>query len=282
MKLLVIDMGYWTRVIKNLLLLVISLVVIFASFKLAIFYIPFLIGFIISVLIEPIIKGVSKITKWNRKTSAIIIVLLIFTIIIGLITWGIISIVTESSNLLSGLNSYVEKIYNQIQKYITKLETNNIEIPEQLISLLENGAVDILQTISKHTANILTNVLQKVTLIPITFVYIIITVLSTYFICTDKFYILDQMEHHFPKLWVKKFGSEVRKILNSLGNYLKAEVIMIFISFLIILTGLGIGRICGLNIEYPLLSALRHSLCRCTSNFRSRNGHDTLGNNFSI
>ena len=40
---MIIDVGYWTRILKNILLFTISLVLIFLSFKLAIFYTPFLI-----------------------------------------------------------------------------------------------------------------------------------------------------------------------------------------------------------------------------------------------
>lgn len=40
------------------------------------------------------------------------------------------------------------------------------------------------------------------------------------------------------------------------GCYLKAESILIFVSFVISLIGLYIFKIIGLNIEYPLLAAL--------------------------
>lgn len=34
---MIIDVGYWTRITKNILMLILSLVLIFLSFKLAIF-----------------------------------------------------------------------------------------------------------------------------------------------------------------------------------------------------------------------------------------------------
>lgn len=271
-------MNYWTRVIKKVWIFAISLLLIFLFLKLAIFYIPFLIGFIISIIIEPLIKIVSKKTNLERKTSAIIVLLIIFSILLGLIIWGIISVVTESTNLLQGLNVYIEKIYNQIQYFITKLE---IELPTQFIDLIENSTTQFITATSEYISNLLTTILQKATLIPIAFIYVIITILSTYFICTDRFFILDQMEHHFPKLWIKRFGAHLKEIIRSLGNYLKAEVILILISFFIILIGLYIGKFCGLNIEYPLLSAIRDSFCRCTSYIRRRNCYVTMGNPLS-
>lgn len=98
---MVIDMNYWTRVIKRIAVLLFSLVLIYFSFKLAIFYIPFLIGFLISQLMDPLIKYVTKKTGMNRKTSAIWVLLIAFTILIILIVIGIITIVSESSRFIT-------------------------------------------------------------------------------------------------------------------------------------------------------------------------------------
>ena len=98
---MVIDMNYWTRVIKRIAVLLFSLVLIYFSFKLAIFYIPFLIGFLISQLMVPFIKYVTKKTGMNRKTSAIWVLLIAFTILIILIVIGIITIVSESSRFIT-------------------------------------------------------------------------------------------------------------------------------------------------------------------------------------
>ena len=40
---MVIDMNYWGKVLKNILVLTISIIGVYLGFKLAIFYLPFLI-----------------------------------------------------------------------------------------------------------------------------------------------------------------------------------------------------------------------------------------------
>ena len=67
---------------------------------------------------------------------------------------------------------------------------------------------------------------------------------------------LDQIEHHIPKKWSKKILIHIREISSSLGAYLKAQVILILISFVISVIGLYIYKFIGLNIEFPLLVAL--------------------------
>lgn len=48
----------------------------------AVFYMPFLIAFIIAVMVEPFIKWVHKKTKFTRKASAIIVLALVFAVIV--------------------------------------------------------------------------------------------------------------------------------------------------------------------------------------------------------
>ncbi len=80
--------------------------------------------------------------------------------------------------------------------------------------------------------------------------------MALYLICVDKVYILDQIEHHFPKKWVFRLGKHIRELIKTLGGYLKAEATLILISFVISLIGLYILKFANFNIEYPLLMAL--------------------------
>lgn len=279
---LVIDMGYFTKVIRKLLILIITLIAIYLSFKLALFYMPFLIGFIISLLIEPVIKFVNKKTKLTRKASAITVMLCIFTILITLIVFGAITLITESSNLLQSLNIYIEKIYNQIQRYINTIEFDRMEIPSQVISIVQTSTNNLLDFISKWISSFLTSIIQGITSLPIIGIYIVITILSTYFICADKLYILDQLEHHFPRIWVKKFGMHLKKLIATLGGYLKAEATLILISFIEVLIGLYIFKWIGLNVGYPLLAALGIAFVDALPILRLWNCNDTLGHNISL
>ena len=87
-------------------------------------------------------------------------------------------------------------------------------------------------------------------------IYFGITVLALYFISVDRIYILDQMEHHLPKSWMKKIGEHFRELVQSLGSYLKAQATLILVSFIISLIGLYLLKFMGFNIAYPLLMAI--------------------------
>ena len=85
----------------------------------AVFYMPFLIGFIIAIIVEPIVKWFAKKTKIDRKPSAIIILILVFAVIVGILAWGIAVLIDEGANLLKMINESVGdgyRIYSRIDR----------------------------------------------------------------------------------------------------------------------------------------------------------------------
>lgn len=253
---MVVDMNYWGKVMRNILVLLLSIIAVFLGFRLAIFYMPFLIAFIISLLLEPMIKFIMKKTKLKRKTSSIIVFILAIAIIIGLLTWGITSLISEASNLLSNFNEYADNAYNMIQGVISRIDFSKIQIPDNVMNTIQKSAIEFLGTFTNWAKNALNGLVGFITSIPTIGIYVAVTLLALYFICVDKIYMLDQLEHHLPETWVKKIGVHLKGLVQSLGGYLKAEVILVIISFVISLIGLYIFHFAGLNVQYPLMIAL--------------------------
>ena len=253
---MIIDMGYLSKVFKRIILLLFSILLLFFAVKLSIFYMPFLIAFIIASLIEPIIRFVKKYTKFQRKTSAIIVLATFSIIIIGMIVWGTTVLISESSELLRSLNIYTDKIYNLFQSFMGNINFEKFNIPPEVTQLLQNSTEDLLSVVSNWIKEFLNSIIQLITSLPTIGIYIVISLLATYFICADRLYILDQIEHHFPKKWVKKLTMHLKQLLSSLGNYLKAEAILVIIAFFQVLIGLFILQKMGMNVEYPLLAAI--------------------------
>ena len=240
---MIIDMSYWTRVFKRIVYVILILIGLYLAFKLSIFYLPFLIAFIISLIMEPAIKFLMKKIKITRRLSAIILFIIVSLIILGALSWGIVTLISEASNLLDDLNFYVEKIYK-------------LHLPAEVKEIFNNSTGSVIETITNWIRNFLNSLMGIVTSIPNIAIYFAITVMALYFMCVDKIYILDQIEHHLPKIWVMKLGRHMRELIKTLGNYLKAEATLVLVSFIISVIGLYILSFAGFKIEFPLLIAL--------------------------
>ena len=213
----------YLEILKKCLIAIIFILIFYLACRLCIFYIPFLIAYIISLIIEPIIKFLNKRTGLSRKTNSIIVLVCIFGIITILIVFGGVKLISETTNLLAGLNTYLEKTINFINDKTSQINFENLKISKEVRSIFENSTNDFLSTITNYIKNLLNKILQYITSIPNMFINIIITILATYFITSDKFYILDRMEHHLSKKMVGKIRKHVKQITTTFHDklYLK-------------------------------------------------------------
>lgn len=253
---MIIDLGYWTKVLKRILLTVLTIIGLYLAFKLSVFYMPFLIAFIISILIEPLIRYVKRKTNLTRKTSAILVLAIVSLLIITLIALGIVTLIDEASNLLKGINEYYDEIYAKIQNIVNGFNVSSLQLPQDVQNIVQSSVSQVLDKVSRWVQELLTSFLNSLTAIPTIAIYIGVTLLSIYFICADRLYILDQLEHHLPQIWVKKLGVHIKELTIALGNFLKAEIILVFIAFIQVLVGLYLFKFMGFNIQYPLLAAI--------------------------
>ena len=274
---MIFDVSYWTRVFKRILYVVFILLGLYIGLKLSVFYMPFLVAFIISLMVEPAIKFIMRKTNLTRRTSSIIIFVIVSLIILGTLTWLIITLFSESSSLLQGLNNYFDKAYIQFQSLISKFNYDKIHLSSEVLSVIENSTEDLLTTASNWLRGALTGLINFITSLPSIAICIGITVVALYFICVDKIYILDQIEYHLPKVWVKKIRVHLKDLIDSLGGYLKAEATLILVSFIVSLIGLYILEFSGFNVQYPLLMALFIGFVDALPILRIRNSNDSMG-----
>ena len=253
---MIINIPYWTKVVKNILYVALLVIGLYLALKLSIFYMPFLVAFIISLIIEPLIKFIMRKTNLTRRTSSIIIFIIVTIIIVGILAWIIITLFSESSSLLQGLNDYVDKASIQIQGFIEQFHFDKIKFSDEILTIVQESSGDFLQTISSWLKNALNSLINLVTKIPEIAICVGITILALYFICVDKIYILDQIEYHLLKVWVKRLTNHLKDLIQTLGGYLKAEATLILVSFFISLVGLYVLFFLKFNVPYPLLMAL--------------------------
>lgn len=252
---MVSDINYWSIVAKRILSFAITLLILFLILKLSIFYMPFLIAFVLALLIEPAIKVLMKKFKWTRQVSAIFVMAISILLIVGLIGWGTTTLFNETNKLLQGSDEYFEKAKGLLDN-LTADDGLIDKLPMEIKDAVKNSEEDLIHTLSEWITTTLKGIKDWITTIPNLLMTFFFSLMGLYFMCTDKIYMIDQLEHHLPDLWTKKLSNHLHEITKSLGHYLKAEATLILISFIISLIGLTLFKFIGLNVPFPLLSAL--------------------------
>lgn len=241
---------------KKSLYAIILVAVVFLVLKMAYFFMPFFIALIISSVIEPFVKFICKKTTLVRKYSAIIALVIVFSILIGTITVSAILITSEITNLLSDFPKFGNDIFKSVENVSRFLKLEDVNVSDDVKQFVINTTNEVLGKGLGYLKDFLINFLDLITRIPSFIVYLIITILATYFITTDRILLLDDIEQRIPKKWIRNANNNFQSVISILGKFLKAELTLVFISFILVLIGLYIFEFLGMNVRSPFLIAL--------------------------
>ena len=241
---------------KRILQFVLILLGVLIGIKLAVFLMPFLIALLIANSIEPLVKWFSNKTKFLRKTSAIIVLIIVFSLLVLLIIGASVLIVNEITRILQDFGNIGPRMFEKIENFIKILKLENVNISEDVKKLITQNTSDLISYILNYLKQVLIGTLNLITKIPIFIIYLIVTILATYFITTNRIAILDELEQNIPKKWIRKANKHMKNITSALTKYIKAQLTLISISFILVLIGLYIFKFVGLNVKTPFLIAL--------------------------
>lgn len=251
---MVVDYKKFTPIgIKILVVTFAALFLYFIGIPILKLLLPFIIAGIIALLIEPQVRFFQQNFKMSRKLSSfvsLIIFLLVFgTIIFFIIYKIVIELVTLSYNAPKYFKSL--DLNNEMQYWANLSQKFYLSIPPEAANLIQNRLNEAIDTMSGHVSNFISStlsfVLDFIRLLPESFVFIIITIISTYFISSDKNKIRDFIFKQFPESWAPKIRGLKSDLIFAFIGFLKAQLILIMVSILIASIGLTI-----LKVKYSL------------------------------
>lgn len=225
--------------------------IVLIAIYLCIYFWPFMVGVLIAIILERGINFITKRTKVSRKSVGTIMVILFYIILAMLITLILITLVKE----VIGISLKIPDIYNNLQldyeDLYSKLKVVMNKTPDTITQSLYDIGKNALATIIDIIKNIVNSVINIVMSLPNLMVYVIVTFLATLFIVTDRRVILKGANEILPPKFTRKIINVVSMSVKSLGNYLKAQCILISITFIELLIAFFI-----LKQPYPLTLAL--------------------------
>ncbi len=222
--------------IKNFLLKFIGLIAIIFTVMcfigLSVYFWPFTLAAIIAFSIKPVIEYINKKIKVPRKISAFIVVALVYVIIGFILFLMCTKIIKESIVLIDLIPSMYEKAETLFRTTFSKFKEMNNVLPDVVSTKIYDIGMEVLATLSHVIINVLNSIFDFILFLPTLVIYAVVTILATYFFAIDKNMIYNFLNETLPKKWVENFVNIVKKSISSLFNYLKAELILVGISFI--------------------------------------------------
>ena len=235
----IINTVYWT---------IIALIV-FACFKyVAKWIMPFIIGFIIASMVQPMAKGLTKVTHMNRKLAAILSIFASYALI-GFCVWILGAKIGGSlKDLFTKMpehydNSILPFLHNATNMIDSLAARISPETLNQIYQMLENGADTIRSYVIRFSSGMLSGIAGTTTRIPFYFISFIFTILASVFISVDYNNIVGFiMRQLSPK--TREFLRDAKKHVGKTAlGYLRAYIIIWIMTFTELTIGLSILKV---------------------------------------
>ncbi len=213
---------------------------------------PFIFGFLLSRLINPIADRLQKKLKIPRGVSAAMVVILTLAILIGIIGVVGYKLFDEIRNLYyqwPEIYVSMQEGWKKISEFMSSLY---IDMPDSVQDMVDNLYNNISQQLSHFMANIevINNAQDFARALPKGFIWFIIFVIDMFFMVSQK----DKMNGFIHRIMGEKKMAKLREIGMQfriyLGGYARAQVILMFIIFVLITLILSV-----LNAPFSLIVA---------------------------
>lgn len=224
---------------KKIFILFFYIFLLFSIYYLKSIFKPILFSVFIAYLLNPFVEYL-KSKGVNYKFAvlfSILIVLFLFFIIVILIVPGLIK---DLFMILQNFDEFKSLIEN------FKLKIGYNSLPYYFKSAVDNSIFKVQLFLSSYTKNLFKDIIEFSMEMP---TYILTPVFVYYFL-TDKLYLLKILKSFIPysiRNKVIELACEIDKVI---GNFIKSQIILSVIIFILTLFSMII-----LNIKYPLIIA---------------------------
>ena len=243
----------YLKIFCNLLAAVgIVLVIFFILPRLLAYFMPFVFGFVFSLIANPVVRFLEKKIRIKRKYGSVLIIVLVIAVIV-LLCYGVIAA------LAAGIESFVA--------YIPTMSANAgvelVRAGEQLENLLakipfvQNADLEkIGETISEYVTEFMSDGSEPTVLaigdfakkIPDVLVGVIVGLLATYFFIADREKLAAMVERHTPESLRKQTRRIYDQLVRVVGGYFKAQFKIMGVIYVVVFIGLLI-----LGVDYAWL-----------------------------
>ncbi|MCH5259689.1 MAG: sporulation integral membrane protein YtvI [Lachnospiraceae bacterium] len=246
----------YVKVILNILTtLVILLLCIFLLPRCIYFFMPFVIGWIISLIASPVVRFFEEKLKIKRKGASVIVIVAVLAAVI-LIVYAVLSkLIQEGTSFINELPTLWEGIRSEFVQIGANLQGVYNRLPADMQNTLSNIGVqmggyfgDMMENAGTPTFEAVGNVARQ---LPDIFLGTIMCILSAYFFVADKSYMSAVMKKYVPDSVRYRFDLVRRSLRNAVGGYFKAQLKIEFWVYLLLVIGL-----LALHVRYALLVAL--------------------------
>ncbi|MDD3173401.1 MAG: sporulation integral membrane protein YtvI [Herbinix sp.] len=246
---------YVKILINFLFIITVALFMFLVLPKLLSFFMPLVVGWVISLIANPLVHFLEKRVKLLRKHSSFIIIVTVILAIVGIMTLLSILIFKEAKELMTDFPAIVEDTGEKLSDITEYISKRSEALPESMRNTIDNFIVGVQDYINNFSDNANVISMDRVGLfaknVAEAFLYVIITILSAYFFTACKDELTIELKKHLPEAAVNYWRLIFDNFKAAFGGYFKAQFKIMLILIVIMFIGFEI-----LQVKFSFLMAL--------------------------
>ncbi|MCI9211181.1 MAG: sporulation integral membrane protein YtvI [Eubacterium sp.] len=227
--------------------LVVLWIVIVILPRIAVFFMPFVVGFILSLIANPLVRFLEKKIRIKRKYGTVLIIVFVISAVL-LLCYGILAglavgvrgfmdyLPTMSANAETEIIAAIESLEAMIRKVPFFNEFNVTELESAVTNMLsgmvvgeDSITVSALGGIAKNLPNMLVSGIMGL--------------LATYFFIADRDRLAEMLNSRLPNSFQKTTMQMYGQILKAVGGYFQAQLKIMGVIYVVVTAGLMLLRV---------------------------------------
>ena len=211
------------------------------------FFMPFVIGWIIAMIANPLVHLFEQKIKIRRKAGSAIVIIAVLAGVILLGYFLVARLVTEGAAFLSDLPELWEDVEGVLDTVMQNLSDVYARFPltvqENITRITENMGETLSSVINELSAPTVTAVGNIAKNIPSVIVSVIMCLLSSYFFVAERERIDAFLRRHLPEGIRSKFRIMSSSLTGAVGGYFVAQFRIEIVIYFVLFIGLLILRV---------------------------------------
>ena len=260
--------SFWQSLAAKLFVLLVTLAGVWALFRYAFgIVLPFLIAWVVGLIIHPLAVKVSD--RWHlpRKLCAAVLMLLTLSLFTLLLVLAADRLLAEIRHLLSWLETDGASLGERLAAWIERMRNitsripwldrlRNVEGLESVLGNIDELVNDLIRTtLGELSARIPVWVGTAVRAVPAAMIFLVVTLVACFYFSLDLEAIHRGMLAHLPPSVTSRVPSWRRRAGEIVRQYVRAYLLILVITFLELYTAL-----CILGVDYAFLIAFLTAL----------------------
>lgn len=246
----------YVKVVVNLLIMAVAILCCFLVVpRIIMYFMPFFIGWIISLIANPLVRFFETKLKVRRKMGTVVVIIAVLALVVTggyfLIAWlaeQLVSFINELPDMWKNTQGDLENIGKRLLVMYAYLPAGLRSNLDGLVESLQNVWGDLVGDLSAPTITAVGNFAKN---LPLVVIGVIMCLLSAYFFVADKDYLHSIWNKVLPLAMQERVAMINRGLKRAVGGYFKAQLKIEV--WMYVLLGIGFWI---LRVKYAFIIAI--------------------------